>query len=452
MTVTAPVVLPDFTTFSVGATTYQGVWNASTNIPALASGVGVKGQYYVVSVAGTTNLDGHNSWSQYDAAIYNGVNWDIVQGGIVSGEVTTALGFTPLAPSLNLSELASPAVARVNLGIDKRRAVGDASITIAVGDRTVALNVALTAPRVWTLPAASSVSAGQTLYLFDEVGGISATNTLTVTRAGADTINGATTLVFANAYDGCPLMSDGISKWSQDITGLEGGGTGATTAAAARTALGFVAAGPTATYLGYTDGTAKTYTVPAGVKWIRVVMKAAGGGGGGAATGTTATVGTDGGDITFAGLTAKGGKGAPALSSNNSAGGLGGSGTQVGNEKRTAGAPGGWGASSPATNVPFYSSGVGGGGVPGALRGTTAAGADALAGNGRGGGGAFNQLGTNYTGAPGGGEAEIVEFVVSAPAASYAYTILDGGAAGVATTIGGKGSSGFIWIEEHYNL
>ena len=46
----------------VGAVVYQGVWNASTNTPALASGVGTKGSYYKVSVAGTTSIDGVASW------------------------------------------------------------------------------------------------------------------------------------------------------------------------------------------------------------------------------------------------------------------------------------------------------------------------------------------------------------------------------------------------------
>ena len=41
----------------VGALQYQGVWNASTNSPALVSSTGTKGQYYKVSVAGTTTID-----------------------------------------------------------------------------------------------------------------------------------------------------------------------------------------------------------------------------------------------------------------------------------------------------------------------------------------------------------------------------------------------------------
>lgn len=74
---------------------YQGTWNAETNTPALASGAGTTGDYYVVSVAGTTNLDGNAVWSVNDMALFNGTAWNIIQGGITSGKVVTALGFTP---------------------------------------------------------------------------------------------------------------------------------------------------------------------------------------------------------------------------------------------------------------------------------------------------------------------------------------------------------------------
>jgi len=37
---------------------YKGTWNANTNTPTLASGTGTTGEFYIVSVAGTTNLDG----------------------------------------------------------------------------------------------------------------------------------------------------------------------------------------------------------------------------------------------------------------------------------------------------------------------------------------------------------------------------------------------------------
>jgi hypothetical protein len=59
-----------------GPLTYQGTWNANTNTPALASGVGTKGDLYVVSVAGTTNLDGISDWQITDWAVFNGTAWE----------------------------------------------------------------------------------------------------------------------------------------------------------------------------------------------------------------------------------------------------------------------------------------------------------------------------------------------------------------------------------------
>lgn len=60
---------------TTGALSYQGTWDALTNSPALASGVGTKGYYYVVSVAGSTNLDGITDWQVGDWAVFNGTIW-----------------------------------------------------------------------------------------------------------------------------------------------------------------------------------------------------------------------------------------------------------------------------------------------------------------------------------------------------------------------------------------
>jgi hypothetical protein len=77
-----PVAIADLAA-AMGAPTYQGTWNASTNSPALASSVGTNGQYYVVSVAGTTNLNGIADWSIGDWAIFNGTAnaWQKIEGG-----------------------------------------------------------------------------------------------------------------------------------------------------------------------------------------------------------------------------------------------------------------------------------------------------------------------------------------------------------------------------------
>ncbi|MFS8367757.1 hypothetical protein ACJRO0_09730 [Acetobacter oryzifermentans] len=55
--------------------TYKGYWDASTNSPALSSGTGAEGDLYIVSVAGTTNLDGNGAWSVGDGAWFTNGKW-----------------------------------------------------------------------------------------------------------------------------------------------------------------------------------------------------------------------------------------------------------------------------------------------------------------------------------------------------------------------------------------
>lgn len=59
----------------IGALVYKGTWDASTNTPTLVSSVGNQGDYYVVSVAGTTNLNGITDWQVNDIAVFNGSVW-----------------------------------------------------------------------------------------------------------------------------------------------------------------------------------------------------------------------------------------------------------------------------------------------------------------------------------------------------------------------------------------
>jgi len=85
----------------IGGSIYKGTWNASTNTPALASGVGVAGNYYIVSVAGTTNLDGITDWQVGDWAIYQGSEWEKVDN---TDAVVSVNGFTG-AVSLSTSNI-----------------------------------------------------------------------------------------------------------------------------------------------------------------------------------------------------------------------------------------------------------------------------------------------------------------------------------------------------------
>jgi hypothetical protein len=62
----------------ISGLTYKGTWDALLNSPFLASGVGTAGDYYIVSVAGTTNLDGITDWQVGDWAIFEGGVWQKV--------------------------------------------------------------------------------------------------------------------------------------------------------------------------------------------------------------------------------------------------------------------------------------------------------------------------------------------------------------------------------------
>jgi hypothetical protein len=75
----------------LGALSYQGTWNASTNSPTLTSSVGTKGYYYVVSVAGSTNLNGITDWVVGDWAVFNGSVWQKVDN---TDAVTSVNGYT----------------------------------------------------------------------------------------------------------------------------------------------------------------------------------------------------------------------------------------------------------------------------------------------------------------------------------------------------------------------
>jgi hypothetical protein len=92
--------------------------------------------------------------------------------------------------------------------------VGNANYTIVATDRFVYTTVTFTTSgKTWTLPAASAYPVGMVLTIADFVG-INGPFTLSIARAGTDTINGGTASIVLDAqYDCVQLASDGVSKW-----------------------------------------------------------------------------------------------------------------------------------------------------------------------------------------------------------------------------------------------
>jgi hypothetical protein len=145
-------------------------------------------------------------------AITNDTN---VTGSIAAQNLT--LGWTgQLAIGRGGTGQATAQAARAGSGlnIDQMSTTGDANVAIAATTRTQATSATLTAPRTWTLPAANALTAGQTLLVADTFGAINGSNTITVQRAGADTINGASTTVLGSQYSQVTLVSDGVSRWN----------------------------------------------------------------------------------------------------------------------------------------------------------------------------------------------------------------------------------------------
>jgi hypothetical protein len=95
---------------------------------------------------------------------------------------------------------------------------GDAGASLIFGGALITTHrtsANLTAPRTWTLPSIFSWIAGAYLLIIDANGGVSATNTLSIARAGTDTINNGTAPVVLNrAHDWVLLQSDGVSNWN----------------------------------------------------------------------------------------------------------------------------------------------------------------------------------------------------------------------------------------------
>ena len=116
---------------TTGGVVYQGTWTASTNTPTLTSGVGTKGYYYVVSVAGTTNLDGETLWGVGDWAVFNGTTWQKVNGGDTS--VVSSLTVTGLTGYMyaNNSSAVTASLTIPNAGLANSTAtLGNATITL----------------------------------------------------------------------------------------------------------------------------------------------------------------------------------------------------------------------------------------------------------------------------------------------------------------------------------
>lgn len=82
------------------ASAFQGTWNASTNTPTIpAAAPANNGHFYMVAVAGATEIDGISTWTVGDVVISNGTVWERVPAEDVASLLATkedrVSGITP---------------------------------------------------------------------------------------------------------------------------------------------------------------------------------------------------------------------------------------------------------------------------------------------------------------------------------------------------------------------
>jgi hypothetical protein len=127
-----------------GGLNYQGTWNASTNTPTLTSSVGINGYYYIVSTAGSTNLNGITDWQIGDWLLFNGSVWQkIDQSNLVTsvnGQTgAVSLTTTDISEGTNQYYLDSRARSAVSAGTGISYSSATGVITNSAPDQTVAL-------------------------------------------------------------------------------------------------------------------------------------------------------------------------------------------------------------------------------------------------------------------------------------------------------------------------
>jgi len=261
-----------------GGLSYQGTWNASTNTPTLASGVGVNGYYYIVATAGSTNLDGITDWQIGDWLMFNGTVWQkIDQSNLVTsvnGQTgAVSLTTTNINEGTNLYYTDTRARASVSAGtgISYSSATGvitnsapDQTVSLTAGtgintsgtypsftitnsapDQTVALTGAGTTAVTGTYPNFTITSNDQYVGTVTSVGGTGTVNGISL----SGTVTSSGNLTLGGTLSGVDLTTQ--------VTGtlpIANGGTGQTTANTAFNALAPSQTGNSGEYL-TTDGT-----------------------------------------------------------------------------------------------------------------------------------------------------------------------------------------------------
>jgi len=206
-----------------GSLNYKGTWDAAANNPTLTSSVGTKGDYYVVSVSGSTNLNGITDWVVSDWCVFNGSVWQKVDNSevVYVSNVATGTGLTggPITSTGTVS-LANTAVIIGTYGgatnvasftVDKQgRLTSAGNVTIAIGNNNLQNSNVVLGNTTLTLGSTVSSVGNLTVANVTILGG--------TTNAAVFNFTGNTTATATYGIASLPLQPAGFMQFNLNGT------------------------------------------------------------------------------------------------------------------------------------------------------------------------------------------------------------------------------------------
>src|SRR3982751_4608127 len=211
---------------------YKGSWNASTNTPTLVSSVGTKGDFYIVSVAGSTNLNGVSTWNIGDWVVFNGSAWQKVDNSQNVVTVTAPLAFNSGVLSISVATtLANGYLSSIDWTTFNNKQIG--LNILAVGATPNVAGMTLSGPN-FNLEAATAsfpgvVSTGTQTFAGDKT----FTGTITALNLSNTNTGNVSLLSFGVAPNpaGLSLIGQQLNLEAADATNPGGVSTGTISAA-----------------------------------------------------------------------------------------------------------------------------------------------------------------------------------------------------------------------------